>query len=369
MTTPRSTDTAPAQTAPAETAPGQTAPGEAAEALSAEQQAELDRADRRRRRKRALALLLGLLVVAFAILFGWYLFHRDPLPLPGLGKQPLPHYSYSLYGTSRPMGVAVNPDGDRVYVTSSDGPRRVQVYDRAGHKTGTLTPPAATGPAHVPVYVAVDPKTSEVYVSDRAAQAVYVYGPNGAYRSTFTPRGELGGTWQPLGLAFDPAGLLYVTEVSTSPHRVLVLRHDGTLVRTIGAGTGLSFPNGLAIGPAGNIYLADSNNGRLVIYSPTGKQLATVNRGVAAGDLGLPRGVAFDHNNRFYVVDTASHTIKSYKAADPHDTTPMPAYTGTFGAEGQLDGTFEYPNGIATDPHNRIYITDRENNRVQVWTY
>jgi len=47
----------------------------------------------------------------------------------------------------------------------------------------------------------------------------------------------------------------------------------------------------------------------------------------------------------------------------------VPTYIGSFGNEGQTDGTFEYPNGVATDTRAHIYVTDRENNRLQVWGY
>jgi hypothetical protein len=44
------------------------------------------------------------------------------------------------------------------------------------------------------------------------------------------------------------------------------------------------------------------------------------------------------------------------------------SFIGTFGDEGIADGQFEYPNGIATDSRSTIYVTDRENGRVQVWS-
>jgi DNA-binding beta-propeller fold protein YncE len=336
--------------------------------------AELARTDRKRRRRRMLAALLMVLVLLFALLVGWYMVKREPLPVPGLGKQPLPHYSFSIYGTSRPMGVAVSPDGERVYVTSSDGARTVALYDTKGDRKGELRPPPSTGSAHVPVYVAVDPTNGQVWVSDRASAAVYIYTSGGKYLRTFEPKGLRGishAGWQPLGLAFDQDGRLYATEVSGVKHQILVLRRDGSLVRAFGAEDGLKFPNGIAVGPGGNIYVTDSNNGRLLIYSPSGTKLAAVNRGVAEGDLGLPRGLAFDKpdgGGHLYAVDTSSHTIKSYRPADD-PAKPAPNYVGTFGGEGQLDGAFEYPNGIAADGRNHVYITDRENNRVQVWTY
>ena len=42
---------------------------------------------------------------------------------------------------------------------------------------------------------------------------------------------------------------------------------------------------------------------------------------------------------------------------------------GDFGDFGAGDGQFSYPNDIAIDASGRLYIADRENNRVQVWSY
>ena len=77
--------------------------------------------------------------------------------------------------------------------------------------------------------------------------------------------------------------------------------------------------------------------------------------------------MAIDGDGRLYVVDTTAHTVKVYDL--PDEVTEVPSYVGSFGVEGFDDGTFQYPNGIAIDGDGRIYVTDRENNRVQVWTY
>ncbi|MEP7036462.1 MAG: hypothetical protein ABI934_12805, partial [Actinomycetota bacterium] len=115
--------------------------------------------------KRKISLLMVLLLI-FAALFVWYLLNRKPLSeLPGLSSTTLPHYEMSIYGANKPLGVAVTPTGDRIYVTESDGARLVRVYDSAGKKTGTLTPPSSTGLKHLPMYVAINPKTQDVYVS------------------------------------------------------------------------------------------------------------------------------------------------------------------------------------------------------------
>lgn len=41
----------------------------------------------------------------------------------------------------------------------------------------------------------------------------------------------------------------------------------------------------------------------------------------------------------------------------------------TFGEAGMEEGRFAFPNGLALDARGRLYITDRENDRVQVWAY
>jgi len=321
-------------------------------------------------KKTKIAALVALLVILL-LLFVWYLMNRKPLSeLPGLSDTKLPHYEMSIYGTSKPLGVAVTPSGDRIYVTQSDGARVTLAFDKAGKRTAILKPPSSTGGNHLPMYVAINPKTQDVYVSDRLSNSIYIYNAKGTYLRKFAPKGDFSGTWAPLGLAFAPDGTLYVTDLSgkdASAHRVDVFGADGTFVRSMGKPGQLNYPNGIVVDPAGNIEVSDSNNGRLVVFSPLGKIVAAISQGIGEGDLGLPRGAAADDSGRLFVVDTVDHQVRVYLLGDA--TSLMPKYVGSFGDEGQLDGTFEYPNGVATDTRAHVYVTDRENNRVQVWGF
>jgi tripartite motif-containing protein 71 len=319
------------------------------------------------KRKRQLSALAIALVI-LGLLFAWYLMNRKPLSeLPGLSQAKVPHYEYSIYGTSNPIGVAVSPTGDRVYVTEVNAPNLVHVYDHAGKQVGTLAPPSTTGPTHSPTYVAINPTNQDVYVSDNSTNKIYIYNAKGTYLRTFSPKGNVG-AWHPLGLAFGPDGSLYATDIQGNgkAHRVVAFAPDGTLVRSMGA-PGLSFPNGIALDQHGNIDVADSNNGRLLIFNPAGKIVGTLGRGIGAGDLGLPRGVAGDGGGRLYVVDSSDHMVRIYNDASSKVATPT--YMSSFGNEGQADGAFEYPSGVATDTRAHIYVTDQGNNRVQVWGY
>jgi len=320
-------------------------------------------------RKSKIASLIAFLLI-LALLFAWYLTNRKPLSeLPGLSQAKLPSYQNSIYGPSRPLGVAVNATGDRIYVTESGGTRVVKAYNRAGKQTAILKPPASAGPEHTPMYVAINPTTQDVYVSDRIAASIYIYNANGKYLRTFAPKGNLKGKFAPLALAFAPDGTLYASDVrgtDAKNHRIVSFAPDGTVQKIMGKPGQLGFPNGIAVDPQGNIQVSDSTNGRMVIFTKFGKMLATVSRGIGEGDLGLPKGAAVDDSGRLFVADTTDHMVRMYMV-DKSKT--VPTYVGSFGGEGQLDGKFEYPNGVAADKRAHIYVTDRENNRVQVWGY
>jgi DNA-binding beta-propeller fold protein YncE len=335
-------------------------------AVPTEAEPEPDRS--RRRRKLLLLLALGALLVGLLLVVIWYLVFRQPInPLPPIQSGAvMPSYATSIYGTKRPTGVAVNQAGDRIYVTETGGAHLARVFDAAGNELARLEPPASTGTDHVPVYLAIDPLTGEVYVTDRPTGSIYIYDAQGRFLRAYRPAAALNG-WQPLGIAFDSAGNLYVTDLSSAAARVIVLDRNANVVRTIGVGEALSFPNGVAVDAAGNVYVTDSNNGRLLVFGPNGVVAAQIGRGVGEGNLGLPRGAVIDGQGRLYVVDASGQAVFVYGLLDPK--VERLAYLGFFGGEGVSDGLFEYPNGIAADGRGRLYVTDSVNDRVQVWSY
>ena len=326
--------------------------------------------DEKKRRRKVIAFFLVLaLILVLGALGAWYLLNRKPLTeLPGLSTAKIPHYERSIYNTTSPLGVAVSPTGDRIYVTDGAPTAKVHVFDKDGKQVATITMPNAKV-MHQPIYVAVDPANQDVFVSDRLTASIYIFDADGTYLSTFEPKGDVG-TWAPLAMGFATDGTFYVTDIrgeDAKQHRVLVFDKDGVLIRSMGKPGELNYPNGVFADAKGDAYVSDSNNGRLVVFDPTGKIVSEISRGMGDGDLGMPRGVGIDDAGRLFVVDTTDHMVRVYTVgASASDT---PTYVGSFGGEGRLDGTFEYPNGLAMDNRAHVYVTDRENNRVQVWGF
>jgi tripartite motif-containing protein 71 len=287
-----------------------------------------------------------------------------PGPVSGLFKQPA-QYESSLYGVQRPLGVAVGADGN-AYVTESDGQRKVHVFNRAGQEVRSFAPPNTEITSRVPLYVAISPK-NEIYVSDRFNRAIYIWAADGSFAGTYQPQSVPAEDWHPMGLAFDSAGNLYVTDVTPEKHRVMVFDSSGALKLQFGkegqAESEFWYPNGIAVDGKGRIYVADGDNGRLQIFDAQGKLLSIISRGFASGDLSMPRGVALDGGGHLLVADTSAHTVKVYDISGN-----SPRFLSDFGESGSGDGQFNYPNGVAL-ADGKIYVTDRENGRVQIWSY
>jgi len=287
-----------------------------------------------------------------------------PRPVARLVQEP-PQFSGSIWNVARPLGVAVGPDGT-IYVTESAGERMVRAFNADGTLKAAFAPPGSEQLSRNPTYVAVSP-SGDVYVSDLMRRAIFVFSARGE------PRGELAAPvaegWIPVALAFDRAGYLYVTDVTPSLHRVLVLDGAGALVRqfgTEGQDRGqFSFPNGIAADSKGNIFVADSGNGRVQAFDKNGTFLFAIGRGTAKGDLAMPRGIVIDEGRKeLLVVDTTDQAVNVYDISNA-----APKFLYALGGDGTMGSAFRFPNGIALDGKGHIFVTDRENHRVAAWRY
>lgn len=114
------------------------------------------------------------------------------------------------------------------------------------------------------------------------------------------------------------------------------------------------FPRGLALDPAGNILLADSNNGRIQKFTPTGTFLAVIGKtGQGPGEFKQPIGLAVDGEGYIYVADAENHRVQKLKP------------DGRFLAEwkGSEPG-FDQPRDISVGSDNSIYVVDEGRSRI-----
>jgi serine/threonine-protein kinase len=147
----------------------------------------------------------------------------------------------------------------------------------------------------------------------------------------------------PSGLAVNAAGDVYVADAGNS--RMLELP-SGSISPTTVPFTGLGNPSGVAIDSAGDVYVTNTANNRVL------KLAAGSSSTIELPFTGLtgPRGVATDSSGAVYVSGGANKVLKL--AAGSSNTTEPP-FTG-----------LNNPGGVAVDAAGDVFVADSANSRV-----
>lgn len=131
----------------------------------------------------------------------------------------------------------------------------------------------------------------------------------------------------------------------------------------------LAAPSGIAVDTFGDIFVADTGNGKIAANCLAGTQNATgnsfcANSGYAGKVVELPESfsspfaIALDGANSLYVLDNSSATVSVIQGDNLVSSILIP-HGATFGGA-QLDN----PEAIALDGYGNIYIADTANNRI-----
>jgi tripartite motif-containing protein 71 len=227
-------------------------------------------------------------------------------------------------GFDAPAGIGIDARGS-VYVADEGNARLVRLWGE-GSYLGEIGGPADLGGAELAGAgaVAVSPATDQTYVADADHNRVLVYGPEGSLQQRWGAGGgdgaagaEPGQFDHPEGLAVDAAGDVYVAD--TGNDRVVELSASGGVLAEWGSqGTGdgrFRSPTGLAVDAAGNVYVVDRENNRVQLFSPNGRFLAKWGtRGDGPGEFSQPTAVAIGCEGDAYVADTNNNRVQRFDA-------------------------------------------------------
>ncbi|MEI7835913.1 MAG: 6-bladed beta-propeller [Planctomycetota bacterium] len=278
-----------------------------------------------------------------------------PAPFSELGRLLLGDASPALL---RPHGIAVD-DGKRLYVTDQER-QGVIVFDLRVAKAKLIN---RVGETFFVSPVGVAACGENFAVSDSALNKVFLMTPEGKLLATLdTPEGFK----RPTGLAYDRAkGLLHVADTLANEICTFDLA-SRRLVRRFGQrGTDpgqFNMPTHLCLDSASRLYVSDSMNFRVQIFSPEGKLVNQLGRlGDASGFTAVPKGVAVDSLGHIYLVDSLFSAVQVFNLQGE--------FLLNIGKVGSETGFFHVPAGLAVDSDNRIYVCDTQNGRVQIFQY
>jgi uncharacterized protein (TIGR03663 family) len=201
--------------------------------------------------------------------------------------------------------------------------------------------------------------------------------------------GPFGNLNAPHGMAIDADGFLYVAD--SNNHRIVKLSPEGQVVDTWDSTwwQGVQWkpgcldesdrplalidgefcePWGISVGPDNRIYVADTWNHRIQVFSNSGEFLAKFGVfGQSGGSVSSapaqfygPRDVVVDDQGYIYVTDTGNKRVQVFDSDFN--------FQRSFGGPGIIEGRLEEPVGLAIGPDDLLYIVDTWNTRMQVFT-
>ncbi len=294
-----------------------------------------------------------------------------------------------------PTSIITDQFNDQTYVAIDPATHNILVSDSVNNAIDVLTPAGAPvsvigtegepgtapGKFNFPVGIAIDPTTRNLVVADSGNNRVQVFtalGSGWVYSSTFGSAGSGRGQFNlPYNVAIDPVTHDIVV-ADGGNNRLQMFTSSGDYLSQITQGPGfgsLSHPQGLAIDQATrNIIVGDGGNSRIVVFDAGGNFITTFgNHGSGNGQFGgFPTGDPANFNSPMGVaVDSASDDILASDSANSRVETFSPSgqFVGTFGSYGTAPGQFKAPVGIAVDSVTcNIVVDDYGNYRVQVFT-
>jgi sugar lactone lactonase YvrE len=258
---------------------------------------------------------------------------------------------------NKPRSVALDRD-DNLYVVDMTG--RVQKFSPDGHfQLQWQMPQTDLGK---PKGMGMD-KDGNIIVIEPHYQRINIFSPQGKLVSQWGQKGTNAGQLiMPRAVAVNSRGDFLMPEY-TVVDRVQEFTPGGkSLVRLIGKpGTApgeFNRPEGIAVDAADTIYVADSCNHRIQIFSPDGKWLRSFGTaGTGPGELSYPYDVKVDKQGNIFVCEFENSRIQIFDAAG-HSVQVI-------GCAGAAPGQFSNPYGIALDSHGNLYVADSMNHRVQ----
>jgi hypothetical protein len=202
--------------------------------------------------------------------------------------------------------------------------------------------------------------------------------------------------YQPAGTAEDANGDIFIAD--SGDNVVREITPDGVIHRFAGSGipgsalirgnamfSQLDHPDAVAVNAAGDVYISDTYNNRVLEVTPQGfiRVVAGTGRPGYSGDghpavfasLNQPEGLAVDAQGNLYIADSANNVIREVSATTGIITTVAGDYAadqasdglGGFSGDGgpATSAQLNDPQGVAVDGAGNLFIADTFNNAIR----
>ncbi len=325
----------------------------------------------------------------------------EPIPFPAVYVAQFGSKGTGNGEFTEPHGAAIAKNGNLLVVDSTNN--RVEEFSLAGKyesKFGTVG--SGNSQFKAPYGVAVDSKGNE-WVTDTVNNRVEEFNEKNEFIRTIgwgvtdaksefeictvSCKAGIAGSGagqlkEPRGIAVAASGNVYVSEGPNN--RVDIFKEKGEFISTFGWGvtdakseletcttackTGLSGSGngqfsgvrGVAVSPAGNVWVVESTNNRVQEFNTTNEYVLKFGTsGTGTGQFKEPKGIAYTAGGNVLVADEGNARVQTF--------TQTGAFLSVFGTKGTGPAQLEEPSGLAVASNENAYVVDFKNNRVQQW--
>ncbi|MAG37004.1 MAG: hypothetical protein CL878_12280 [Dehalococcoidia bacterium] len=178
------------------------------------------------------------------------------------------------------------------------------------------------------------------------------------------------------GVSVDSQDRVYL--ITRSDSRVLVYDRTGSFVASWGEDVLTERAHGITVGPDDLVYTVDDGDNTVRQFTPEGQLLLTIGRPGVFSDTGYdgqnvasitqggppfnrPTAVAIAPTGELYVADGYGNSRVHRFGADG-------SFIQSWGEPGTGLGQFHLPHGIWVAADGRVWVTDRENDRIQIFS-
>ena len=212
--------------------------------------------------------------------------------------------------------------------------------------------------------VAVNQRSGEVVVTEWESDCVSVFSPSGYKLRSFGTRGSGQGQFEgPRGVAVDGEGNILIADHGN--YRIQKFTAEGQFLTAVGTEGSelLQFSNvvDITINAINNkVYVVDKENNCVQVLNSDLTFSSTIGKEGGQGEFDSPRGIACDSTGNVYVVERGNHRIQIF--------TSTGEFLRIFGSD--CEGRWELyrPGGIALDVEDNVYVSEPDNHRISVFT-
>lgn len=162
--------------------------------------------------------------------------------------------------------------------------------------------------------------------------------------------------------AFTKDGKLLATDAAHAYVQVFDKTTGNFITRFGGKGDAdenLDKPEGIAVDPDGNIFVADYNTGYVKKYGPDYKWLKTFSEYGTAPGQNIKSEFMDIKDGRLYMPEAGNHRVNVFDLNGN--------FISLFGGEGGENGRFNVPESAKFGPNGLLHVADLKNNRIQVF--